>query len=124
MGKLAGWRPTGHYERVRESYMIEFVQYSRGNRDLPYRLSAGRKKERKCGTKGSSSPIPSPISAHEYGTTPRNNRSSPAHVTCSPMRSAGFPTAPGGQEEFEPPGTEDARPEAAPAREGQGGPAP
>ena len=41
MGKLAGWRPTGHHERVCESYMTNFVYYKRGDRDLPYRLSAG-----------------------------------------------------------------------------------
>ena len=25
MGKLVGWRPRGHHERVRESYMMNFV---------------------------------------------------------------------------------------------------
>ena len=25
MGKLAGWRPRSHHERVRESYMMNFV---------------------------------------------------------------------------------------------------
>ena len=38
------------------------------------------------------------------------------------MRAAGFPATPEGQVDFEPPGTEDARLEAAAAREGQGGP--
>ena len=45
MGKLAGWRPRGHHERVRESYMINFVYCKRGNRHLPYRPSVDRKKE-------------------------------------------------------------------------------
>ena len=45
MGKLAGWIPRGHHERVRESYMMNFVYYNRGDRDLPYRLSVDRKKE-------------------------------------------------------------------------------
>ena len=45
MGKLAGWRPRGHHERVRESHIMNFVYYKRWDRDLPYRLSAGRKKE-------------------------------------------------------------------------------
>ena len=40
------------------------------------------------------------------------------------MRAAGFPTTPEGQVDFEPPGTEDARLEAAAAREGQVGPSP
>ena len=44
MGKLAGWRPRGHHERVRESYMMNLVYYKCGDRDLPYCLSAGRKK--------------------------------------------------------------------------------
>ena len=29
---------------MRESYMMNFVYYRRGDRDLPYRLPAGRKK--------------------------------------------------------------------------------
>ena len=37
------------------------------------------------------------------------------------MRAAGFPTTPEGQVEYEPPGTDDARLEAAAARDGQGG---
>ena len=44
MGKLAGWRPRGHHERVRESYMMNFVKWKRGDRGLPYRLSADRKR--------------------------------------------------------------------------------
>ena len=44
-GKLAGWRPRGHHERVREYLYDEFRKHERGDRDLPYRLSAGRKKE-------------------------------------------------------------------------------
>ena len=43
MGKLAGWRLKGHHERVRESYMMIFALYKNGDRDLPFRLSAGRK---------------------------------------------------------------------------------
>ena len=46
MGKVAGWRPRGHHERVRESCMMNFVYHKRGERDLPYRLSAGKKKDR------------------------------------------------------------------------------
>ena len=45
MGKLAGWRPRGHHERVRHSYMMNFVYYKRENRDLPCRLF-GRKKDK------------------------------------------------------------------------------
>ena len=44
MGKLAEWRPRGHHEHVRESYIMNFVYYKRKDRDLPCRLSAGRKK--------------------------------------------------------------------------------
>ena len=45
MGKLARWRPRGHHERVRESHMMNFVKYKCGDRDLPYRLSADRKRK-------------------------------------------------------------------------------
>ena len=45
MGKLAGWRPRGHHQRVRESHMMNFELYKRGDRDIPYRSSVGRKKE-------------------------------------------------------------------------------
>ena len=48
MGKLAGWIPGGHHERVRESYMMNFVYYKRGNRDLPHRISAARKEVNYC----------------------------------------------------------------------------
>ena len=47
MGKLAGWRPRGHHERVRESCMMSFVWYKLGDQNLPYRLSADRKKSPK-----------------------------------------------------------------------------
>ena len=59
----------------------------------------------------------SPVSAREYGSTPRGRRSGPASTACSPMRTARFPTTPEGQVDFEPPGTEDGRLEAATARE-------
>ena len=45
MGNLAGWRQRGQHERVRESYVVNFVPIlnKRGDRDLPYCLSACRK---------------------------------------------------------------------------------
>ena len=43
MGKLAGWRPRGHHERVRESYMMNFAYKQSGSRS-PL-SSFGRKKE-------------------------------------------------------------------------------
>ena len=44
MGKLAGWKPRFLHERVRESYIMNFVYCKREYRDLPYHLSADRKK--------------------------------------------------------------------------------
>ena len=35
MGKLAGWRPRGHHERVREIYVMNFASYKRGDREFP-----------------------------------------------------------------------------------------
>ena len=70
---------------------------------------------------GCSNPSRPPVSAREYGSTPRGRRSGPASTACSPMKAARLPTTPKGQVEFEPPGTEDARLETVAASEAQRG---
>ena len=73
---------------------------------------------------GSSSPSRSLTSAREYGSTPRGRRNGPASVDCSPMRAACFPATPEGQEDFQPPDTEDALLEGAAALDGYEGSSP
>ena len=85
MGKLAGWRPRGHHERVRESYIMNFVPWYSISVGTEIFLTAFRPVERKqhCYCRRAFTFVYLPAHTYDNDTTWRRKKTTAAASSSS-----------------------------------------